>query len=208
MAINANGDLYTVGHNDQGQLGHGATSAKIVEKSRQVALEGERVATAASNRDHSAIVTESGALYVCGRNDSGQLGTDDMANKFRFHLVKGFSSRPVLATAVESFNGYFVATCDTEGGGVMAFGNNEHGQLGIGRVTEPILEPTSCGANVIVVQLACGDSYTAALTASGDVYTFGNNKYGQLGLGRADESDVTKPTVRRQPSHIVQGALL
>ena len=34
-----------------------------------------------------------------------------------------------------------------------------------------------------VTQVACGVHHTVALLANGDVFTFGNNTYGQLGLG-------------------------
>ena len=37
--------------------------------------------------------------------------------------------------------------------------------------------------NQRVVQVACGQLHTLALTEEGDVYSWGNNNYGQLGTG-------------------------
>lgn len=45
-----------------------------------------------------------------------------------------------------------------------------------------------------VVQVACGQFHTLALTNSGDLYSFGANMHGQLGLGYECEK-VTKPTL-------------
>jgi E3 ubiquitin-protein ligase MYCBP2 len=39
-----------------------------------------------------------------------------------------------------------------------------------------------CG-DLPVTQIACGVHHTVVLLQNGDVYTFGNNSYGQLGLG-------------------------
>ena len=37
--------------------------------------------------------------------------------------------------------------------------------------------------DIAVTQIACGVHHTVVLLQNGDVYTFGNNSYGQLGLG-------------------------
>ena len=37
--------------------------------------------------------------------------------------------------------------------------------------------------DVPVLQVACGMHHTVVLLSNGKVYTFGNNSYGQLGLG-------------------------
>ena len=44
---------------------------------------------------------------------------------------------------------------------------------------------------VPVVQVACGDMFSLALTATGSIYAFGRNDAGQLGLG--DTTDRLKP---------------
>ena len=37
--------------------------------------------------------------------------------------------------------------------------------------------------NMVIVQLACGDSHSMALTKEGYVYAWGEASFGQLGLG-------------------------
>lgn len=87
-------------------------------------------------------------------------------------------------------------TC-TGSGGLMAFGKNDHGQLGVDDMSGPVFEPTCVTGvleNAVVTKLACGYYHTVAVTEDGAVYTFGRNDYGQLGLGHSKH--VAKPTVR------------
>ena len=47
--------------------------------------------------------------------------------------------------------------------------------------------------NKHVIQIACGQDHTVALTSEGDVYTWGSNNFGQLGTGRnTNEKSPTK----------------
>lgn len=83
-------------------------------------------------------------------------------------------------------------------GGLVAFGKNDHGQLGIDGMSGPVFEPTRLTGvleNAVVTKLACGYYHTVAVTEDGAVYTFGRNDYGQLGLGHSKH--VAKPTVRK-----------
>ena len=47
--------------------------------------------------------------------------------------------------------------------------------------------------NKRVVQIACGQEHTVALTSEGDLYAWGSNRFGQLGTGlTADETNPAK----------------
>lgn len=84
--------------------------------------------------------------------------------------------------------------CDSGGGGLIAFGKNDYGQLGVGSVLETVFTPTrvvgSALESALVTKLACGYYHSVAVTEDGAVHTFGRNDYGQLGLGH------TKHTAR------------
>lgn len=42
-----------------------------------------------------------------------------------------------------------------------------------------------------VVHVACGSTYSAAITADGELYTWGRGNYGRLGHGGLHRSNVT-----------------
>lgn len=86
----------------------------------------------------------------------------------------------------------------SEFGSIYVWGSNNYGQCGLENeagcdfFSLPKLVKTL--ATDHVVQVACGQFHTLALTNSGDLYSFGANMYGQLGLGSENEK-VTKPTL-------------
>ena len=43
-----------------------------------------------------------------------------------------------------------------------------------------------------IIQIACGENHSAALGLDGRLFTWGRNKYGQLGLGHLDNCLVPK----------------
>ena len=84
-------------------------------------------------------------------------------------------------------------------GHVMAFGLNDSGQLGLEdgdnrNVPTPI---TKLPLGVSVVEMACGANHSLLRLADGRVLAFGNNKFGQLGLG--DTADRNFPTLITLP---------
>jgi len=69
-------------------------------------------------------------------------------------------------------------------GDLFTWGTNYHGQCGINYVNSNIIpnpvQPLQ-GQKVSIV--ACGGKHSLALTATNKVFAWGNNQYGQLGLG-------------------------
>lgn len=83
-----------------------------------------------------------------------------------------------------------------EWGQAYAWGSNTVGQLGIENINYHQTLPKIIKeiSTKHIVQIACGDFHSLCLTNNGELYSWGSNKYGQLGLGY--ESDVVaKPTL-------------
>lgn len=79
-------------------------------------------------------------------------------------------------------------------GRVWTWGRNEGGQLGHGhtdRVDVPTVVSALEGLNIVTA--ACGKQHSLFVTERGVVYSCGENKYGQLGLGH-QSSTVYSPT--------------
>ncbi|XP_011895501.1 PREDICTED: E3 ISG15--protein ligase HERC5 isoform X2 [Cercocebus atys] len=79
----------------------------------------------------------------------------------------------------------------SKGGELFAWGQNLHGQLGVGRkfpstTTPQIVEHL---AGVPLAQISAGEAHSMALSMSGNIYSWGKNEFGQLGLGHTENKD-------------------
>ena len=84
------------------------------------------------------------------------------------------------AVAIASSGTHWLALRD--GGGAVAWGHNERGQLGDGTRAES-REPVAVKKLDDVVALAAGERHSVALRRDGTVVAWGENEYGQLGDG-------------------------
>ncbi|NXG79901.1 HERC5 ligase, partial [Baryphthengus martii] len=78
-----------------------------------------------------------------------------------------------------------------EGGELFTWGQNAHGQLGVGSQTTLIPQPQLVTRlkGIALAQIAAGGAHSAAVSLSGAVYTWGKNNFGQLGLGDTEGRD-------------------
>jgi alpha-tubulin suppressor-like RCC1 family protein len=75
------------------------------------------------------------------------------------------------------------------GGTVMAWGDDESGQLGNGSDESVSSVPVAVSGLSGVSAIAAGGEHSLALLSNGTVMAWGNNESGQLGDGNFDESD-------------------
>ena len=77
----------------------------------------------------------------------------------------------------------------------MSWGVPDDGRIGIAPLPDDIVWlPTAVeGVPDDPVQIACGDAFTAVLTASGELWAWGSNLDGQLGLGDDGEDECESP---------------
>lgn len=76
-------------------------------------------------------------------------------------------------------------------GELFAWGQNLHGQIGVGRRFPSTSTPQMVEhlIGVPLVQISAGEAYSMALSMSGNIYSWGKNDCGQLGLGHTEEKD-------------------
>ncbi|MGN0514891.1 MAG: DUF4214 domain-containing protein [Lachnospiraceae bacterium] len=126
---------------------------------------------------HSAVVTESGALYTWGYNGNGQLGDGTQTDS----LV----GLKVLENVAYADFGNYHSGAVTTNGDLYMWGRNYEGQLGNG-ATSNSLVPVKVMENVAAV--SAGKYHSGAIATNGDLYMWGENYHGKLGNGTTTES--------------------
>ena len=185
MVLTRDGDVFTWGMGYDGQLGHGNTDDQNVPKR----VEGlTNVTDIAAGGAHSLAVGEGGAVYTWGYNEHGQLGLGDHGDGTNRHVpteVPGVNG--VVAVAAGSYHSFALSRDGT----VMACGENDDGQLGLGDTDDRDTFTVVAGLRG-VVDIDAGDSHTIAVTAEGGLYTWGKGR--AMGHGGDDETQRLVPT--------------
>lgn len=202
LALSTTGQLFAFGSNRFGQLGvaRGSGTAGANPTPEQVSLPGvsAHVTEIAAGFGHSLALTAAGELYSFGSNESGQLGRaensgSELPNRTpeRVELPLGEGSIVQIAA------GYEQSLALTSAGLLYSWGGNRYGQLGRAAnsgsetpnpIPAPVALPEASGP---VVQIAAGHDHSLALTAAGQLYSFGGNRFGQL--GRSANIETTNP---------------
>ncbi|CAB0009589.1 unnamed protein product [Nesidiocoris tenuis] len=184
LALSAEGDVYSWGEGEDGQLGHGNKSMCdrpcIIES-----LRGKNVVDIACGGAHSAAITANGELYTWGKGRYGRLGHGDSENQLKPKLVEALLGYHVFDVACGS--GDAQTLCITEDDSVWSWGDGDYGKLGRGGSDGckiPLKIESLAGLGVIKVE--CGSQFSVALTRSGSVYTWGKGDYHRLGHGSDD----------------------
>ncbi|NXQ10929.1 HERC5 ligase, partial [Peucedramus taeniatus] len=78
-----------------------------------------------------------------------------------------------------------------EGGELFTWGQNTHGQLGVGSQTTLAPKPQLVERlkGIPLAQIAAGGAHSTTVSLSGAVYSWGKNSFGQLGLGDTKDRD-------------------
>ncbi|RLN82186.1 hypothetical protein BBJ28_00012215 [Nothophytophthora sp. Chile5] len=188
--------VYTFGRNDYGQLGHNDLIDRKVPQHVE-ALSDQHVVSVACGQYHTMVVTASGKAFGFGKNDYGQLGMDAMENQMSPVQVRGGLEKQ---NCLEIRCGYYHSIVLCSGAHLYAFGRNDYGQLGLGRVNAsstanlqlqqqrfPFARLVEELEGKEIIRFACGCYHTVAVSDNGVMYVFGRNNHGQLGTGDTNE---------------------
>jgi alpha-tubulin suppressor-like RCC1 family protein len=180
------------GENGSGQLGNGTTTKSDLP----VAVSGlSGVSAIAAGGAHSLAVLSNGTVMAWGSGGSGQLGDgekgqSDVPVPVCAPLTEGpCPAGPYLegVTAVSGSSNNSLARLSN--GTVMAWGDNNQGQLGNGTETASDVPVAVSGLSGVSAIAAGGDlvnggqPFSLALLNNGTVMAWGQNEYGQLGDG-------------------------
>jgi len=179
-----NKGLYGLFQTKAGALGHGNNMHLGLPK--QVAFFDQKnikVKQVSAGRHHTAVLTEGGQVYTWGRGSYGTLGVGGTSKKLS----------PVLVTALEDMYkdapeneivkidsaDHFTAVL-TKSGFILAWGENNYGQLGTGQnIGIDLIESENLPAlveyegEVKVTDFACGYRTMITMDTTGKVYKTG-----------------------------------
>ncbi|XP_053773650.1 X-linked retinitis pigmentosa GTPase regulator isoform X2 [Desmodus rotundus] len=189
-ALTEDGKLFVWGENSEGQIGLNNVSNVCVP--RQVTF-GKPIAWISCGYYHSAFVTMDGELYTFGEPECGKLGLPQelLVNHRVPQLVTGI---PEKVLQVACGGGHTVVLTEKA---VYTFGLGQFGQLGLGTFVFEAAEPQIIESvnGQKITSISCGENHTALITDVGYMYTFGDGRYGKLGLGVENFTNHFDPTL-------------
>ncbi|MGZ4676743.1 MAG: RCC1 domain-containing protein [Acidimicrobiia bacterium] len=189
VARAADGTVFTWGDNYYRELGN-ASSAGM--NTSPAPIQGVVATEVAAGRQHTAALRADGTVVSWGENQSGAVGSG-VTPASTPHTTPG----PVVAPGAQGLagidGGYSHALAVTGSGGVLAWGQNDSGQLGDGTRDGTGTPQPVPGLTTGVKQVATTMYYASyALKTDGSVLGWGSNANGELGNG-GNGSDVLSP---------------
>uniref|UniRef100_A0A087Y8M0 X-linked retinitis pigmentosa GTPase regulator n=1 Tax=Poecilia formosa TaxID=48698 RepID=A0A087Y8M0_POEFO len=191
-ALTEEGRLFMWGDNSVGQIGLGDKAFAAEPRELNV---GQAVMWVSCGHRHSAFVTVHGGLYTFGESANGRLGLQvgQLANHRVPQQVQG-----IMGSVIQVCCGgeHTVALTEPEED-VYTFGRGQYGQLGHGTFEFELHlpKPLERFHNSSARRVACGESHTAVITNAGLLYTFGDGRFGKLGLQQENFINQFSPTL-------------
>src|SRR5436853_7110648 len=186
------GQIYSFGRNDNGQLGLGDYNDKndpvLISKL-------DNIIQISAGGSHSIVLDNNGKVYSFGINNCGQLGLGNFGSKNVPTLIERLNNIIQVSTgcglSISSHSGHSLTLSNN--GQIYVFGYNNYGQLGLGDYRHRCV-PTLINnfnrllGNDDIIQMSLGGDQSLIFinnikSNEQHIYSFGYNKYGQLGLG-------------------------
>jgi alpha-tubulin suppressor-like RCC1 family protein len=198
----ADGKIWAWGSNSCGQLGNGQTKDSYVP----VSIDGlTDIVEVAAGAYHSLARNKDGKVFAWGLGTDGQLGTGESGDR---HVpVEITIPGKIIQLAAGAYHS--LARTDKL---IWTWGSNSNGQLGDGTPDEP--GPNRRGLKPALTKdigprnvtwIGAGGYHSLAIVTISEVrdsarqlWTWGGNRYGQLGIGTNLDSDVPVPVTSKE----------
>ncbi|KAJ2954112.1 hypothetical protein O0L34_g2334 [Tuta absoluta] len=211
ILVGDDGTAYTFGRNSCGQLGTGDTNTRNLPEPVP-GLQGKNIIHAAVGRHHSLFVTDTGAVYACGDNKSGQCGVGTTTPQILKPTRVRHNGAPIVKVGCGA-DFSMILDCH---GGLHSFGLPEYGQLGhntdgkyfvtstklsyhfetVPKHVALFFEKSKDGhvtpvKDVDIVDFSCGNNHTVAIDSKKRAFSWGFGGFGRL--GHAEQKDESVP---------------
>ena len=189
LALRADGTVLAWGYGKHGELGNGTATGpdEVCNCSKlPLAVPGlTDVVAIAAGSGFSLALRADGTVMAWGWNFKGQLGDGSGLTELAASPapVPGLSG--VIGIAASGYGYHSLALLSS--GAVVAWGENQSGQLGNGTVSPPggcaCLGPVAVNGLTDVTSVSAGGYHSLAALENGTVMAWGSNDEGALGIG-------------------------
>jgi alpha-tubulin suppressor-like RCC1 family protein len=132
------------------------------------------------------LVTHDNLVYGMGTNKYGCLGLGHDKPTPMPKIVAELSGMGIINFAFGDDHVLSLNKC----GQVFSWGYNGSGQLGNGNTDDNYTPKQISFKNERIIQIACGNWHSMALTTDGSVYGWGYNCFGQIGIGSTTDQKI------------------
>ena len=218
MAMDADGNVYTWGYDNYGQLGNGTATG---EHSTIYAADPARVpdpedtsktfktTQVSAGANHAMAISQDGTLWAWGYNYRGQLGDGTTTSRPSPTQI----GKPTKAKVTQISAGAYHSLAVDQSGTAWAWGWNINSQLGTNnsgfyQPTPTLVSPPagqgSAGTGLATARITAGWNHSMAVGQDGNAYAWGDNASGQLGTG-SDTTPISTPTQVTLNSLLITG---
>ena len=182
--LGIDGEVYSGGYNDYGQLGIGRISSFENTFSTALGPASSNVIDLSVSPNHSIVVKDDGGVYAVGDNSYNQLGIKNYNNIFSTVYIRTALEFELgsIQSIVASHYSTMILTKDNK---VYGVGRNDYGQLGLGFTSSSVTSFTGAigAGSSDVKKIAMGVNSGYIIKNDGSVWGTGKNDFGQLGIG-------------------------
>jgi len=192
-ALKTDGGAWCWGSNGQNQVGDGTT----INRPTPVVVSGlgAGVVQLSVGLRHNCVVKTDGSARCWGQNHDGRLGNGTTTNSSVPALVTGMDQQVASVSA----GGHHSCLVKTNGS-AWCWGANLVGQVGDGTFEQRLTPTAVSGLSSGAAQISAGGTegnyeITCALKTDGSAWCWGENMYGQLGIGGTGDASTPSPVV-------------
>ena len=204
MATCVSGQLHTITLSDEGiahSFGRNHEGALGLGHNKDVSLPTPipnlpKINLISCGASFTVCVDYEGFIWSFGRNNSGQLGT---GNKTNFNVPQKLLNIPPVVSVACGYHHTLVITNDDN---LWSWGRNEFGQLCHGDMEDRSKPQKTSFSNIL--KISNGWDHSLFQNDKGEIFSCGNNKDGQCGLGHFNHPQITPSLIPNAPSNIVE----
>ncbi|KAK3089327.1 hypothetical protein FSP39_002760 [Pinctada imbricata] len=175
LLLTQDGAMYSCGNNDYGQLGQKNSSSTTTRFEKVESLTNMTVTQVVVGANHCLALTSAGEVFSWGDNSKGQLGRGPVsqAEQRNTKLVKDLA----IYNTVQIASGAYHCLALTDDGKLFSWGDNTHGQLGLGPGTAYHDRPQQIMSlrGIPLAQITAGGYHSFVLSLSRAVFGWGKN---------------------------------